>query len=148
MPSCALDVSQHPWPLSLNTCSTVPTPFPCHLIFFFLRSFILGERMCNCTHECTSWGKGRERGKARIPSKLHAVSMETDGRLDLTNCEIITWAKINSHLTDWATQAPPLALLNGTKKNLQPDPNVPCCGNHSCWELWISTLRSTLMDKA
>ena len=35
-------------------------------------------------------GRGRERGRERIPSKLHAVSAEPDVGLDLTNCEIMT----------------------------------------------------------
>ena len=35
-------------------------------------------------------GKGRERGRERIPSRLHAVSTEPDAGLKLMNCEIIT----------------------------------------------------------
>ena len=35
-------------------------------------------------------GEGqRERGE-KIPSRLHAVSVESDAGLDLTNCEIMT----------------------------------------------------------
>ena len=35
-------------------------------------------------------GRGRERGRERIPSRLHAVSAEPDAGLELTNCEIMT----------------------------------------------------------
>ena len=35
-------------------------------------------------------GRGRERGRARIPSRLHAVSAEPNVGLELTNCKIMT----------------------------------------------------------
>ena len=35
-------------------------------------------------------GRGRERGRERIPSRLHTVSTEPDVGLDLTNHEIMT----------------------------------------------------------
>ena len=36
-------------------------------------------------------GEGqRERGRQRIPSRLHAVSTEPDMGLGLTNCEMVT----------------------------------------------------------
>ena len=38
-------------------------------------------------------------------SRLWAVSTEPDMGLELTNCEIMTWAEVWC-LTDWATQAP------------------------------------------
>ena len=37
-----------------------------------------------------SRGWGRERGKKRIPSRLHTVSEEPNARLDLINHEIMT----------------------------------------------------------
>ena len=36
------------------------------------------------------WRRGRERDRERIPSKLHAVSTETDTGLEPTNHEIMT----------------------------------------------------------
>ena len=44
----------------------------------------------------------RERGRERerIPSSLHAVREEPDAGLDLTNREIVTWAKIKSWTHD------------------------------------------------
>ena len=38
-------------------------------------------------------------------SRLWAVSTEPDAGLELTNCTIMTWAKVGC-LTNWATQAP------------------------------------------
>ena len=42
-------------------------------------------------------------------SRLWAVSTEADAGLELTNCEIMTWAEV-SRLTNWATQATQKAL--------------------------------------
>ena len=39
-------------------------------------------------------GSGRERGRERIPGRLHTVSTEPDTGLKLTNCEIMTGAKV------------------------------------------------------
>ena len=36
-------------------------------------------------------GRERESEMERIPSRLQAVSTEPDVRLQLTNCEIMTW---------------------------------------------------------
>ena len=55
--------------------------------------FILRER--ERAHVCTNGG-GAEREGERTPSRLHAASTELDARLDLTNCEIMTLAKIQS----------------------------------------------------
>ena len=35
-------------------------------------------------------GRGREKERERIPSRLHAVSTEPDEGLEPTNCEIVT----------------------------------------------------------
>ena len=39
-----------------------------------------------------------EMGRERIPSRLHAVSIESNAGLDLTNHEIMTRAKIKSRI--------------------------------------------------
>ena len=58
----------------------------------------------------------RERGREgdRFPSRLHAVSLKPDARLnaglELTNCKIMTCAEIG-HLTDRATHSPLLRRL-------------------------------------
>ena len=56
---------------------------------FFLSLFIYFERE-GAMNACANGGRGRERRKERIPSRLCTVSMG----LKLTNCEITTWAKI------------------------------------------------------
>ena len=53
-------------------------------------------------------GGGAEREgdtKSKVGSRLWAVSTEPAAGLELTNHEIMTWAKVG-HSTDWATQAP------------------------------------------
>ena len=52
-------------------------------------------------------GRGRERGRHRIRSKIQALSREHRAwrGLELTDCKIMTWAKVG-HSTNWATQAP------------------------------------------
>ena len=42
---------------------------------------------------CKGAGRGRERGRERISSRLRAVSSEPDVGLDLMNCEMMTWAE-------------------------------------------------------
>ena len=51
-------------------------------------------------------GRGREREgdtESEAGPRLWAVSTEPHVGLELTNCEIMTWAKVR-RLTDWATQ--------------------------------------------
>ena len=55
--------------------------------------------------------EGRERegeteNQSEASSRLWAVSTEPDAELELTDCEIMTWAEVR-RLTDWATRAPP-----------------------------------------
>lgn len=42
--------------------------------------------------EAHTWGKGRERGIQRTPSRVHIVSTKPYAGLDPRNREIITWA--------------------------------------------------------
>ena len=58
-------------------------------------------------------GGGAEREgdtESEAGSRLRAVSLEPDAGLELTDCEIVTWAEVGC-LTDWATQAPPELLF-------------------------------------
>ena len=41
----------------------------------------------------SDWGRGRETGRQRIPSRLCAASAEPNAGLELTNQEIMTRAK-------------------------------------------------------
>ena len=54
----------------------------------------------------------REGGReSEAGSRLRAVSTEPDVGLELTTCEIMTWAEVG-HSTDWATQAPKKSIFN------------------------------------
>ena len=57
----------------------------CFLFFYFL--FVLRERE---PENACEWGTGRDRGRERIPSQLHAVSAEPNVGVELTNREIVT----------------------------------------------------------
>ena len=50
-------------------------------------------------------GEGEDRGGQSIPSGLCTDSSEPDVGLELTSCEIMTWAEVGC-LTDWAIQMP------------------------------------------
>ena len=43
--------------------------------------------------------------ESKAGSRLWAVSTEPDTELELTSCEIMTWAEVR-YLTDWVTQVP------------------------------------------
>ena len=62
-------------------------------------------------------GRGAEReGDTELEtgSRLWAVSTEPDAGLELTDREIMTWARVG-RLTDWATQAPLYLFLKQTE---------------------------------
>ena len=55
-------------------------------------------------------GRGRERGRLRIWTRLHAVSIQPDAGRELMKCNIMTRAKVG-RLTNWAAQVPNMVLL-------------------------------------
>ena len=63
---------------------------------FFFSLFISRER-----RRKEEWGRGRKRGRDRIPSRLCTISSEPHAGLYPTNCEIMTWAKIKSWTLNW-----------------------------------------------
>ena len=65
-------------------------------LFFFVSLFIF---------ERETAGEGQRRRAQRIWSGLCADSREPDAGLELTNCEMVTWAEVGG-LTDWAFQVP------------------------------------------
>ena len=82
------------------------------MIFFFLMFMYYFERERERERESArKWGRGRERGRKRIPSRFCAVSTETDLGLEPTNHEIMTWAKVGC-LIDWAIQVPRKCFVN------------------------------------
>ena len=72
--------------------------------YIFLCLFIC-KRVCVCEQ-----GRGRERGRHRIPSRLCTVSTEPDMGLEFTNHEIMTRAEIESHASQSHPGAPLLHL--------------------------------------
>ena len=71
--------------------------------FFFNVYFFIFARERERASE--HYGGGAEIGGQRIWSLFRADSTEPDAGLELTNCEIVTWAEVRRS-TDWATQAP------------------------------------------
>ena len=55
------------------------------MVNFFKLIYLLRESKSTCEQ-----GRGRERGREKIPSSLQAISMEPDAGLESTNCEIMT----------------------------------------------------------
>ena len=85
------------------------------LFFLFFFNVYLFLRQRETEHE---QGRGRERGRHRMRNRLQAVSTEPDEGLELTNCEIMTWAEVG-RLTDQATQAPhPFNFFNADCNSL------------------------------
>ena len=56
------------------------------------------------------WEGERETQNPKEAPDSRAVSTEPDAGLELTDREIMTWAKVRRS-ADWATQAPPGALF-------------------------------------
>ena len=87
---------------STDWATQAPLKFFCFNVYLFFAR----ER------ESTSRGGAEREGdtESKASSGLWPVSTEPDVGLELTNCEIMTWAKV-SRSTDWATQAPLLYIL-------------------------------------
>ena len=87
------------------------------------------------------WGRGRERRRERIPSKLHAVGTEPDAGLNLTNCEIMTSAESKSQMHNQLSHPGALKMQintnNKTEDSLKGVPNGGAArlgGVRSGWE--------------
>ena len=79
-------------------------------LFKFLFNFYLFLR--ERRRESMSRGGAESEGdtESKAGSRLWAVSTEPDTGLELTNCEIMTWAEVRCS-TDWATQMPQHFLI-------------------------------------
>ena len=75
------------------------------MFYFFERQRV---RVCEWGGKGGAERKGVTESKAG--SRLWAVSTESDVELELTDCEIMTWAEVR-RCTDWATQTPHHMLL-------------------------------------
>ena len=78
--------------------------------FFFLTFIYFWER----EHE---QGRVRERGRQRIPSRLRAVRMEPGSELELTGCEIMTWATSKRQTLTQLSHPGPLGLYLSYNKS-------------------------------
>ena len=77
--------------------SAMPSSF---LIIFLMSIYFKRERERERERKC-KWGSEggvRERGRERIPGRLHTVSTEPHAGLDPTSCGIMTRAKIKSRM--------------------------------------------------
>ena len=75
-------------------------------------------------------GSGREGDtESETASRLWEVSTEPDAGLELTDREIMTWAKVG-RLTDWATQAPLMTVFKGPVL-----PSLHLCNFISCQKI-------------
>ena len=76
--------------------------------FYFLFIFLTFIHFWETERDRAWVGKGQREGdtESKAGPRLRAVSTEPDAGLQLTNCEITTWAEVGCS-TDWATQAPP-----------------------------------------
>ena len=81
------------------------------LFFFFNVYFSFWQR--RRWRQSMSGGGAKREGDAESEagSRLWAVSTEPDTGLELTDCEIMTWAEVGRS-TDWATQAPLQLLIS------------------------------------
>ena len=62
-------------------------------LFIYLFMYLFWERARACL-----WAGEGQRGRERIPSRLCTVDTGPDVALDLTDCEIMTWAEIKSRM--------------------------------------------------
>ena len=72
---------------------------------FFLIIIIFGRQSASRGGAETEGDTESEAG-----SRLWAVSTEPDTGLELTDCEIVTWAEVDRS-TNWATQVPHVPLF-------------------------------------
>ena len=87
----------------LTDWATQVPPYLFIYVFIYLFNFFFNFYLFLRQRQSMS-GEGAERGdtESKPGSGLWAVSTEPDTGLELTNHEIITWAKVRC-LTDWAT---------------------------------------------
>ena len=93
------------WPeLKLDTHPTEPPrchPAPAMAFFTGIEKTTLFKKFLFIYFERESTNEGGEESESRgerIPSRISIVSTKSDVGLELTNCEIITWAKIKNQM--------------------------------------------------
>ena len=111
MPSAEPDVGLDPmmvrsWPAlksGVRCLTDWVTQVPLKILFYFIKKKFFLTFIHFFEREWV--GEGRTPTQSKAGSSLWAVSTEPNVSLELTNHEIVTWAKVGC-LTDWATQAP------------------------------------------
>ena len=87
------------WSWMLNQLSPQNTPWFTFLLIFTSIYFLFLVKIVNLfwkREREQEWGRGKEIGRERIPSRLRAVNALLDVGLKLMNSEIMTWAKCKS----------------------------------------------------
>ena len=84
--------------------------------------------VCVCVCVFTYFVFERERGRERIPSRLHTGSAEPRWGFNLTNREIVTWAKIKSRTSNSLSH--PGAPVTQSLKYLQIGGSRNICREH------------------
>ena len=91
------------WPWGQEQHALLSSQVPMNHASFWLLLFIF-EREREKKGE-NKRGRGRERRGQRIQSGLCTDSSKSSVGLELTNCEVMTWAEVRRS-TDWATHVP------------------------------------------
>ena len=110
-------------------------------ILFFLMFICFWERQ----RRSMSRGGAERAGdiESEAGSRLRAVSKEPDVGLELTNREIMTWAKIG-HLTNWATQVPQKLGISKVRQGRFSRLSVRLQLRSWSWGLWVQAQRGAL----
>ena len=80
--------------LGQKSCLDLRRAVLLYMLFYFY--LFISER-----ERARAWAREGQRGRERIPSRVHAVSTGPDVGLDLTNCESVTWAEVQSQTLNW-----------------------------------------------
>ena len=99
------------WKMMSALCSTSPETLmkrqPTIFAFLFKKIFLtIDSFLKGRERQSTNGGRSEREGdtETEAGSRLWAISTEPEAGLELTDHEIMTWAKVGL-LTDWATQA-------------------------------------------
>ena len=107
--------------------------------FFFFKTFIYYWGRERHTQSMSRGGQREGKTEFEAGSRLWAVSTEPNAGLELTNCEIMTWAEVGRS-TNWAIQVPQHPTLDfGSGHDLlvcEREHHIRLCANsmESAWD--------------